>query len=256
MRVRVPTSRPPARSRGSALSVFVALASVLSIVTLTTVVAHHNDTTASLFQGATVPDDLIVAAAVTQTGVTPEALTVAGLSLTEAGVVIDRVVADVVSRMDELRASIQSIEAARGALQLAEQDTSSTDAQLNSLRQTLEDADNTHRQMISAVQASALSSLSEPQRRRFDNYRSNSARYTGLHPQLAASTLSPEEATRLAAICRRLSTAQARGESDPDAQSQYSAALAEPDAAEAADRFEERLEAIQLAFNNAIDVSD
>lgn len=239
-----------AHRHGAALGAAIGAVALVSVITVTTVVSYRAEHAPAQYKGANIPDALVVATAVSQAGVTPVALTVAGLSATEAQLVINEAVSQAESRMTQLRVSMENIETARSALQVAEGDSLTSDAQLATLRQTLDDAVSTRDEIIALVQAPAIASFDAGELRRFGNF--HSAPQGDLPPMLLAKDWSADDVARLSAASRRLSAAAARGESDPDAQAEYDAALADPDVAAANANYDQRLAAIQTAWDTAL----
>jgi len=236
--------------RGSVITLVIGSVALLTSITVITAMTYRSEVSPTPYRGASIPDQLVVVTAVSQAGVTPEALAVAGLTASEAQAAINEAVSQAESRLAPLRTSMQNVETARDALRQAERDASASESQLPSLQQALDDAVDSRDQLIVQIRALALGSLDTGEMRRFNSYHSASK---GVLPAVfMAKVWTADDVARLSAVSRRLSSAAARGETDADAQAEYDQALADPDVAAANANYDQRLAAIQAAWDAAL----
>lgn len=197
------------------------------------------------------PDKAVIASVLTDAGISPEALAVAGLSGSEATPVIGAAVSAADFRLVPLRASYENKASTAREYTRMRREGSATPIQLASAREAMELAAATHRGLIAQVRSAAVNLLESDELRRLDAYAANSGRDLPL--RFRAYAWKAKDAVDVMQALQQKTADETRGDAvDPAAQAIIDQADLNLDVAIAASTLDTRLAAIHAAWDGEV----
>lgn len=248
--------KQPAR-RGHVVLFGLSVVSLLTaggIVTYSTTIAER-EAAAPVYPVDELPAHVVLAGALIEAGISPEALAVAGLTTEQAGQVIETALEEARSREVQLRTALENKHNAQRHLTLLRRQSGSSQQDLTAAKELLASATQTYDALISLIKTPAASRLDAAQQRRFAACHANASREMPL--EYGAHSWSDEEAASIAQACRQKTACEARGEElDADCAAVLRQADANSDVAVARQTIETRLESIQAVWDQKIRADD